>query len=237
MLPSDLPHECKLIYIYFRRWVDYDSGCVGYTRRVSYQSIREFLEYLPHRNSNEIKKIYSRDQIKRYLSRLINAGFIEPLHDRTSPRNSMIFKLSLMDIGGVRPHEARHKRATRSPPHENPVTTGPGGVEPARSAPQEARHTSVLSDISNNKCINKYIYTRTRARAGEVIPTDWKPPDDLVDRLSMLHRLSVGVVERKGLEFRVYWRDRGDARVDWEWLFSEYVANSPEAAASCRKNS
>ena len=51
---SDLCHASKLLYSYLRRHMDYSTGLVGTPRRISYQSIREFLEYVPPRGHSRV---------------------------------------------------------------------------------------------------------------------------------------------------------------------------------------
>lgn len=94
MMQSDLPHECRLLYMYLRHHRDDRTGVVGASRQISYMGIREHLEYMPSIGSHHTPKTYSRDQVKRYLMRLKSEGLIAAV-DGQHDKNTMIFHLPL----------------------------------------------------------------------------------------------------------------------------------------------
>lgn len=74
---SRLSHAAKLAYMLgIRPYMDYETGLVGYSRRVSYQSLRELLEFAPPRGSRRPEQTYSRDKLQTILEELERAGLI-----------------------------------------------------------------------------------------------------------------------------------------------------------------
>ncbi|MGB0468555.1 MAG: hypothetical protein ACPGF7_13635 [Pontibacterium sp.] len=143
-----LPHAAQLLYMrVLRRWMNYADGVVGRKRRISYQQIKEELECIPARGRMDNRVVLSKDQIKRLLVRLEDAGLIVSLHDKSS-RSAMVFRLPLAACDLVRPREYRHDSATNTTPRHNPDNTGADGGNTATDAPHELRHTSELP--SNN---------------------------------------------------------------------------------------
>lgn len=135
----------RSLYLYLRHHMDYDSGVVGKTRKISYQGIAENLEFIPDIGSTEPSFKPSRDQIKRLLNKIIRRGWVEPLHNKnnTGPVR-MIFRLVLASADSVRPHEERQRSATGAPqqmPHSARVLQFPEGSNQVHE-----RHTSDLSD-------------------------------------------------------------------------------------------
>jgi len=97
MMQSELPHECRLLYMYLRHHRDDRDdrvGVVGASRQISYAGIREHLEYTPSPGSHHTSKNYSRDQVKRYLLRLKSEGLIVAMSEQHN-RGSMVFYLPL----------------------------------------------------------------------------------------------------------------------------------------------
>lgn len=158
---SHISDRERSLYLYLRWHMDFTSGVVGAKRRISYQGIREHLEFRPERGSREPISIPTKDQIKRALRKLERYGWIERMHE-SAPGENMVFRLPLATVGKVRPNEESHMSATEAPPQsaphgapqENPVITGDSSdmsatrnaPRSAKGAPQHERHTSDLSD-------------------------------------------------------------------------------------------
>lgn len=137
-----LPHVAQLLYIrVLRRWMNYSDGVVGRKRRISYQQIKEELECIPSRGRMDNRVVLSKDQIKRLLSRLEDAGLIVSLHDK-SARAPMEFRLPLAMCDLVRPREYRHDSATVKAPHANVDGERAGGGYAATNEHAQFRHTS-----------------------------------------------------------------------------------------------
>ena len=94
MMQSELPHECRLLYLYLRYHRDDRDGVVGASGQISYAGIREHLEYTPSPGSHHTSKNYSRDQVKRYLLRLKSQGLIVAMNEQHK-KGAMVFYLPL----------------------------------------------------------------------------------------------------------------------------------------------
>lgn len=153
---SDVCHASKLLYSYLRRHMDYSTGLVGTPRRISYQSIREFLEYVPPRGSRAVEYKPSNQQINRLLRKLESLGAIERVHGNHL-KESMVFRLVFATTDLNRPDEERQgsdtRAPTRAPTRQNPTTTRAEPTNPDtmsdKGATREERHTSVTSDIKD----------------------------------------------------------------------------------------
>jgi hypothetical protein len=157
VLISEVSAVESRLYMYLRRHMDYRTGVVGHPRRISYQSIREHLEYLPERGSTVKPFSPSNQQINRLLRKLESRGFIERLHDGSQLKEAMLFRMLLAVTDLNRPNEERQRSDTRAPTRQSPINTGAESVMSDKGATREERHTSVTSDIK----------TRERTRASD----------------------------------------------------------------------
>ena len=104
---SGLPYLQQLTYIQgIKPYVDYQTGLVGIKRGVSYQSISEALYIEPHQGYVQSGSP-SKDQIRRSLKALENAGLIKI----QSLDNKLIFKCLLWD----QDNSVQNKLATKPP--------------------------------------------------------------------------------------------------------------------------
>lgn len=140
---ADLPHEAQILYLrVIRKHMDYSTGITGEKRRISYTQMQETLAYKPPRHSKEKPVEYSRDQIKRLVQKLVDAGLIERMHTTEKGVAPMVFSLPLASSDV---NEQRHESATATPPHQNPHGCGPNGGDSATRPPHEndeQRHPS-----------------------------------------------------------------------------------------------
>jgi hypothetical protein len=102
----------KLLYAYLRSCMDWQSCIVGDAdkKMISYQSIREHLEYLPPAKSHAAAIDLSRDQVKRLLAGLVQGGYIVRLKGKRYGVELRFF-LPLASKGVVRPQDERHMSA------------------------------------------------------------------------------------------------------------------------------
>ena len=150
---SHISDRERSLYLYLRWHVDYGTAIVGIKRRISYQSIREHLEFNPERGSREKPYSPTNDQIKRLLRKLEKYGWIERQH-KNHLKENMVFRLPLVLSKSIRPNEESQGSAMRgaplSAPQENPVNTRAETTNTAtmsaKGAPWDDRHTSVTSD-------------------------------------------------------------------------------------------
>ena len=153
---SHISDRERSLYLYLRWHMDYDTAIVGIKRKISYQAIREHLEFNPERGSRETPYSPTNDQIKRLLRKLEKYGWIERLHTKKLV-DYMAFRLVYASAESLRSNEERQMSATGaaplSAPQQNPPSTGAGDTNTAtmsaKGAPSEERHTSVTSDIKD----------------------------------------------------------------------------------------
>ena len=163
--PELSPLHARL-YCYLRRNMDINSGVVGDADKklISYQAIRENLEYHPKARSNERPLKVSRDQVKRMLERLVEVGAIRRLKGQRYGRELRFF-LTYATTESVcneyarpmRATDARHTLSTDARHAESRVDTGncPDArpekeVGRAYSGFSDARHTSDIITLSQN---------------------------------------------------------------------------------------
>lgn len=150
---SHISDRERSLYLYLRWHMDYDTAIVGVKRRISYQAIREHLEFNPERGSREKPYSPTNDQIKRLLRKLEKYGWIERQHNNHLIEN-MVFRLVFASSESLYPNEERQGSAMRgaplSAPQQNPVNTRAEqpntATMSAKGAPRDDRHTSVTSD-------------------------------------------------------------------------------------------
>lgn len=202
MASSELPHECKLLYTYLRRHMDYKTNQVGRVRKISYQSIREFLEYLPPACSRSPSVSYSRDQVKRFLLKLKSVGAIVPLHDQ-DVRSAMIFYMPLAVAELVCFEDERPMSAT---------SVAPVSAQFVDNFSSDERHTSVISNTTTK--LNNLLSTR-----GLNISTDWVPTKNTVDQLSKDYGYAKEFIFSEAVQFKIYWLERGGVCTNWDSKF------------------
>ena len=117
MFNSEVPYPERLLYAYLRSNIDYKTGIVGDAdkKRISYQSIREALEFVPPQGSKTKEQRFDRDRIYKLLQSLRRRGLIEDLpKEPPTPgrRKTIRFRLPLSH-GLVRPVEEGEMRATK----------------------------------------------------------------------------------------------------------------------------
>lgn len=101
------------LYCYLRRNMDIHSCIVGDADKklISYQGIREHLEYFPPPGSHERPTKVSRDKLKRMLARLVELGALRRLPGQRYGIELRFF-LPLAVSDSVRSQEERHRSAT-----------------------------------------------------------------------------------------------------------------------------
>lgn len=166
---SSLSPLAKLLYAYLRSCMDWDTCIVGDAdkKMISYQSIREHLEYIPRWGSTARPVDLSRDQVKRLLAALVDAGAVVRLKGQRYGVELRFF-LPLASAGQVRTQEERHRSAIVGAPvcisgeeRSESLTeqgfqqdaTPPEEARSAIGAPYHERHTSLLLLSPSNQYI------------------------------------------------------------------------------------
>lgn len=230
------PARCLYIYC-LRRRVDFASGVVGRTYRLSWQMFREHLEYIPPPTSNTEKVIWTPGKLRQLLVELARVDVIESV---ACGEEKLVFKLNIAAAGLVRvreaqraaPHEAKHEAPRDSvAPDSSPkvlklqvVSGGCGkpqsmkaqrGME--REAKPEAQHTSRNNtNTTDTYCASGEISSGVAGPKKQV--GQWEPADDVWVMLSA-QGVDSEFAKAKLAEYCLYWSDRGHERSSWDAHF------------------
>lgn len=152
---SAIPYAERLLYMYLRSNCDFKTGVVGDAdkKRISYQSIREALEYLPESGSHNSQEVYSRQRIYKLLKSLERRRFIVSLPPAGGPGpKGSIRKLLPLSIAQVRPQEEVYRRETKEGDNKKPrlqlVTASRGDNSIAEEGDTSVRSTLSLKTLS-----------------------------------------------------------------------------------------
>jgi hypothetical protein len=214
---SHISDRERSLYLYLRWHMDYDTAIVGVKRRISYQAIREHLEFNPERGSREKPYSPTNDQIKRLLRKLEKYGWIERQHNNHLIEN-MVFRLVFASSESLYPNEERQGSAMRgaplSAPQQNPANTRAeqpnAATMSAKGAPRDDRHTSVTSDIKD----------LSLARAGATTGSDLQFTSEFL-QLAKLHgpaQTTAEEIEAHFEHFRFHAKHHSTARNHHDWL-------------------
>lgn len=160
MFNSELPYPQRLLYAYLRSCVDYKTGIAGDAdnKRISYQGIREALEFRRPPGSRTRPESYSNDRIFKLLIALERGGFIVSMESEVAAwnRRPTIRKyLPLAVTGQIRPNEEGDRRATQEG-DSNSLLNHADTEQEGYTRFAEEGDTSVISfSLSHN---SKYIY-------------------------------------------------------------------------------
>lgn len=158
MWNPELPHTQRVLYSYLRGNADFRTGIVGDgdKKRISYQGIREALEFTRSTGSRTDPQEFSRQRIYKHIVALERRGFVVPLEsDPARPgRRPTLRKYLPLAVGGVvRPQEVVYKVGDKVVYHPAQCRRGFQGGK-GDEVVYEVGDTSVLT-LSHN---NKYIY-------------------------------------------------------------------------------
>jgi hypothetical protein len=114
MFNSEIPFAERLLYAYLRSCADYKTGIVGERqhKRISYQAIREALEYRPERGSHGTGEAFDRNRIFKLLRSLERRGVVVSLapNAAASGRRGTPRKFLPLCVGAaIRPQEEGDK--------------------------------------------------------------------------------------------------------------------------------
>jgi len=145
---SKLSHEAKLTYLLaIRPYMDYGTRIAGRHRRISYQSIREAIEFFPAPGSRRKEKRYNTESIRAILKELERAGLIEWV--RTKERG-LVFRCLLADWDSAA--ENRNNIRTTSEQHQRNNTnsntrTTPENLDESINCSNKAASNNTSSNI------------------------------------------------------------------------------------------
>lgn len=235
-----LTHVARLVYLYLRQHMDYETGITGIQRKVSLQSISEYLYVDPHQGIKE--ESYSHKQVRSALDWLEKAGLIE--RDKSSNRanRQSVFKLILATtdysaknkVGRGRADEVGRGRADPEEPYYN----GSDGFE------YEQVGNTNIGKVGNPPFSDIYNTTHN-ARAKYPMSLDWVPPDKNILKRLLLNagiktdtQIPFDVIS----EFRAFWAGRdGVYKNTYEWTHTlvsqfKYKLQREKANANGNRN-
>jgi len=236
-----LPLMAQVLYLRgLRRHMDYGTGLVGVTRKVSYQMFKELLS-VDRRIGSTLRddEVVSIKQIRVALSQLEAAGLIcrRPKSKRTDP---MVFRLPLASLGAVfvddpgstaeiRPAEEGQRKGkgggAEDGQSENVVFMPVAGTYPHRGGAEEGqRRKGIPPDL------RKETHTDARARVDSLkcktapvpVPDDFAVTEQHVE-YARAHRLPDP--HECLLAFVAHHQARGTLRENWDAEFRKWLAN------------
>lgn len=242
-----LDPAAQVLYLrVLRRNMDFATGIVGISARLSYAKLAEWLEVRPSLGSTKPIERLTTARIKALLAMLERAGLIERVRNRGEVV-PLVFKLVFARAGSIRsneeqPDEQQQKRAGTtalsadrlrriealfSPANSTGSQEYAGVDNSSSSAPKMAMNNRNFSEEQPDEqptsgsislsLNNKYI---SRARGnGALISDDWLPGVEIVKRLVNQFSLPPDFLKLKALEFRVLWRESGVIAENWDWYF------------------
>lgn len=242
-----LDPAAQVLYLrVLRRNMDFGTGIVGVSARLSYAKLAEWLEVRPPAGSTKPVERLSMSRIRALLAMLERAGLIERVRNKGEVV-PLVFKLVFARAGSVRSNEERQGEQQQKREGATAVSadslrriealfssinsTGSSafmGVDnPINSTPKTAMNDSKnieerqgerqTSGSISLSLNNKYI---SRARGnGALISDDWLPGVEIVKRLVNQFSLPPDFLKLKALEFRVLWRESGVIAENWDWYF------------------
>ncbi len=169
-----LPHEAQVLYLRgLRRFMDYETGIVGISRRINRKGLIELLEVHPPPGSHRDYKPITPNGLRALLATLTRAGLIERVkgYERT-----LVFRLSLASVGyfdSMRNNrgttEEQPNRSTSLKPRNDANSGGRNNrgtteEQPNRSAPHQVsgirdKEVVVVSAVSPGARVDPELHT------------------------------------------------------------------------------
>ncbi|MGB0662805.1 MAG: DnaT-like ssDNA-binding domain-containing protein [Pontibacterium sp.] len=221
-----LTHEARVLYLMcIRPHMDYASGICGRKRKVSYQMFKEHLEVHRRPGSKIPAFIPTLKQLRGYVDELVHAGLISKL-DKLKRTDPLVFRCLLATTDLVRPSEEgqekgkqRGQKQGQYNPQQNQEVSLFDVDKVRHRQHLEEGHTSVTSDIS----------TTSMARVSFPMQLEWRPSDEVVDRLRMagFNPDHIKPDDKKLMlfEFTNYWltQNRTLTQAEWDHKFVQHV--------------
>lgn len=153
---SQLSHAARIAYVLvIRPAMDYRTGFAGLHRTISYQQLREILEYTPPAGSHRREIRYTtRQQLRAVIEEVERAGVIERI--RTSNRG-LVFRCRLADTDECVSTRSNPGATPEQPRPENPLSN-PTATPPNNSrnieldAPNTQRRTPARNPNHDSCC-------------------------------------------------------------------------------------
>lgn len=243
-----LPHAAQVLYLrVLRRRMDFNTGVVGITCRISYQQIGEWLEVRPPWGSKNPVVRLTVPEIRAALVQLERAGLIQRVRDSNGDAMPLVFLLPLASAGLVRVKKEQQEEQQQKQKGTTAISDSDMRLIKALFLSEEtisydskllvdkSKKSAVNMDRNNSKnkeeqqeeqqtsgmsstSLNNNIHLRARGN-GCVIGDDWLPSVKTVEQLVVDFGLPPAFLKRKALEFRILWREQNVIALNWDSYF------------------
>lgn len=251
-----LPHAAQVLYLrVLRRRMDFNTGVVGISCRISYQQIGEWLEVRPPAKSTKPIVRLTVGEIRAALVQLERAGLIVRV-ERDGEVMPLVFLLPFARTGLIREkyeqQDEQQQKAVRATGNLHFVSgankNGKNQTISTACGPYLAVDNSQKPDqktgMNNRKtkdeqqdeqqtsgmsesCYRLSLKTIYSGLRGNgaVIPDDWMPSD--ANKLTICRELSLPInfVESKARDIRLLWKLDLVVAYDWDKYFYGYCKN------------
>lgn len=150
-----LPHSDQVLYLRgMRKNMDFSTGTVGISRRISYQGFKELLEVNRSQGSTKSDYAPSRDAMRAMIARLVKVGLLERIQFKTGMRiEPLAFKLPLAHIGrySALVKEPHYSTASAPPAQSSELVQPRANVSPAAENKVSPIHQSIRLNNNSTK--------------------------------------------------------------------------------------
>jgi hypothetical protein len=245
-----LPHAAQVLYMrVLRRRMDYATGVVGITARLSYQLIAEWMEVRPPVKSTKPLVRMTKGEIRYALEQLERAGLILRMVDGSGDVLPLVFSMPLARTGLLRKkyeqQDEQHQKSISATPKSDSHNTLVNSLFSSINSNSSAAKMPVDKSIKNSQKTgmsntkNQYEQQdeqhtsgmsclslsqtnnllREASDSGSLCPDDWLPGEATVSKLGYEFGLPKGFIKRKALELKIYWQEQGLTAMDWDRYF------------------
>lgn len=243
-----LPHQAQVLYLrVLRRHMDFDTGIVGLSRRLSEVMFAEWLEVHPAQGSTAKKIRPTRGEVRAMVRQLERKGLLERVPKDKRGVLPLVFRLPLARTGLIRPKCERQI----NDPKKTVGTTAMSSTDkkligrlfsPAKSrdsgdsdavdkckiiTPKMPMNDSAKNQkndgerptsVKSSLSLNNNIITRARGN-GYTIPDDWLPSVAIVEKIVFQFQLPQVFIQQKAIELRILWREQNMIALNWDAYF------------------
>lgn len=245
---SYLPYATQVLYLrILRRYMDFDNGIVGVSRRLSELMFAEWMEVHRSRGSTAKRTRPTRSEVRIMIRQLERNGLVERVSNGQGGVWPLVFRLPLARTGLVRPNEEQPRNSQKItlctttlsradekiikqifPPDLPSVSAGLKAVDKAEKSGEKIPMNNQKKNDQNAEeqptsgksslSLNNNIITRARGNRSN-IPDDWLPKVSIAKKLVIYFQLPPFFIQLKAIEFRILWREQNVIALDWDAYF------------------
>lgn len=242
-----LPHAAQVLYLrVLRRRMDYSTGIVGVTVRLSYQLIGEWLEVRPPWGSKNPVIRLSVSEIRAAFAQLEKVGLVERVRNDGGDAVPLVFSLPFARTGLIHSKKERQEEQQQNQKGTTAISDKEKRIIKSLfssinsdgylsnllvdksekiskkmamndSKNQEERQEEQQTSGMSSTSLNNNI---TTARGNKcLISDDWLPGVATVEKIVVDFGLPPAFLKIKALEFRILWRDQNVIALNWDSYF------------------